>query len=84
MYQVILDTFLTIANIFFCFEIADTFIQLKEEGIIISPLLATYIIKSLFTTYVVYGDSIQFMIFSVFNSIILIATFIALFHTLDN
>ena len=84
MYLELLDIFLTIANIFFCFEIADTLLILENEGIIVSPLLATYIIKSLFTTYVVYGDSIQFMIFSVFNSIILIITFIALFHTLDS
>ena len=84
MYQIILDIFLTIANIFFCFKIADTFLKLENEGTIISQVLATYIIKSLFTTYVVFGDSIKFMIFSVFISIILIVAFIALFHTLDS
>ena len=84
MYQVIPNTILTIANVFFCIGIADTFIKLDNKGKFISPLLVIYIIKSLFTTYIVYGDSIQFMIFSVFNSVLLIFAFIMFFSTMDD
>ena len=85
MYDVIPNTLLTIANLFFCIAIADIILRLETtKSLLIYIKLVTSISSSLFTTYVLYGNSIQFMIFSVINSTALTFTFIMFFATFDD